>query len=375
MPRPPHIVFAGGGTPGHLYPGLAIAAHLIERIPDAIITFIGGNRAIDRHTVRAAGFKFAGVPSQPAPETVLNAVRFVTDNVAGYWAARWFLKENNVSALVGLGGASCAPAVRAAISRGLPTLMLEQNVVPGRVTRWLARSVSTVCAGFTETRAYFPSAVPVVVTGNPARPAFENLYRQTRLTERPRHDKRLVIIGGAGGAHSVNESIPTALARLRDELTGWQIVHQAGEGQLQQTEKRYRATGVDALVVAYIDELAPILFASDLIVCRAGGTTLAELSLASLPAILVPHPQLIDFQLPNAEVYAGAGAATIIDETEIISPLDVALVEHLEPLLVNDERRARMAACMRRLARPGAAANVTNLVYEALFSRSVRLAA
>lgn len=375
MPRPPHIVFAGGGTPGHLYPGLAIAAHLIERIPDAIITFIGGNRAIDRHTVRAAGFKFAGVPSQPAPETVLNAVRFVTDNVAGYWAARWFLKENNVSALVGLGGASCAPAVRAAISRGLPTLMLEQNVVPGRVTRWLARSVSTVCTGFTETRAYFPSAVPVVVTGNPARPAFENLYRQTRLTERPRHDKRLVIIGGAGGAHSVNESIPAALARLRDELAGWQIVHQAGEGQLQQTEKRYRATGVDALVVAYIDELAPILFASDLIVCRAGGTTLAELSLASLPAILVPHPQLIDYQLPNAEVYAGAGAATIIDETEIISSLEAALVEHLEPLLVNDERRARMAACMRRLARPGAAANVTNLVYEALFSRSVRLAA
>lgn len=375
MPRPPHIVFAGGGTPGHLYPGLAIAAHLIERIPDAMITFIGGNRAIDRHTVRAAGFKFAGVPSQPAPETVLNAVRFVTDNVAGYWAARWFLKENNVSALVGLGGASCAPAVRAAISRGLPTLMLEQNVVPGRVTRWLARSVSTVCTGFTETRAYFPSAVPVVVTGNPARPAFENLYRQMRLTERPRHDKRLVIIGGAGGARSLNQSIPLALAKLRDECAGWQVIHQSGEGQLQETERRYRAIGIEALVVSFIDELAPILFASDLIVCRSSGTTLAELALASLPAVLVPHAAVIDYQLPNAEVYAGAGAATIIDETEIISPLEVALVEHLEPLLVNDERRARMAACMRRLARPGAAANVTNLVYEALFSRSVRLAA
>ncbi|MFO0789750.1 MAG: UDP-N-acetylglucosamine--N-acetylmuramyl-(pentapeptide) pyrophosphoryl-undecaprenol N-acetylglucosamine transferase [Pirellulales bacterium] len=375
MPRPPHIVFAGGGMPGHLHPGLAIAAHLIERIPDAIITFIGGSRSIDRHVVRAAGFKFAGVPSQPAPETVLHAVRFVTDNVAGYWAARWFLKENNVSALIGLGGASCAPAVRAGISCGLPTLMLEQNVVPGRVTRWLARSVSTVCAGFTETRGYFPSAVPLVVTGNPARPAFEHLYRHTRLAERPHHEKRLVVIGGAGGAKSLNLSMPLALSKLRDELAGWQVIHQSGEGQLQETEQRYRSTGVEAVVVSFIDELAPILFASDLIVCRSSGTTLAELALASLPAVLVPNTAVLDYQLPNAEVYSGAGAATIIDETEIISPLDVALVEHLAPLLVSDERRAKMASCMRRMARPGAAANVTNLVYEALFSRMVRIAA
>src|SRR4051794_6258933 len=155
MPRPPHIVFAGGGTRGRLLPGLAIAAHLVERLPEAIITFIAGGRSADRHIIRAAGFRYARLPSQPAPQRALQAVRFVTDNVAGYWAARWFLKEKRVSAVVGLGGASCAPAVRAAVSRGLPTLMLEQNVVPGRVTRWLARSVTMVCAGFAETRGYF----------------------------------------------------------------------------------------------------------------------------------------------------------------------------------------------------------------------------
>lgn len=375
MPRPPHIVFAGGGTPGHLYPGLAIASHLIERIPDALITFIGGSRTLDRHVIRAAGFKFAGVPSQPAPESVLNAVRFVTDNVAGYWAARWFFKEQRVAAVVGLGGASCAPAVRAAVSRGLPTFMLEQNVVPGRVTRWLARSVSTVCAGFAETRGYFPTAVPLMITGNPARPPFEQLYRAAHREDPQRHEKRLVIVGGAGGTRSINQSMPGALARLRDRLAGWQIVHQSGEGQLQQTESRYRALGVDALVVAFIDEIAPVMFASDLVVSRSGGTTLAELALASTPAVLVPYPRVMDYQMPNAEVFAIAGAATVIDETDLAGSLEDEFVEHLRPLLIDDALREKMSASMRKLARPGAAANVTNVVYEALFSNAVRLAA
>ncbi len=374
MPRPPHIVFAGGGTPGQLHPGLAVATHLIERIPDAIVTFVGGSRAVDRHVIRAAGFKFAGVPSQPAPEKIMHAVRFVTDNLAGYWAARWFLKEQHVSAVIGLGGPSCAPAVRAAVSRGLPTFVLEQNVVPGRVTRWLARSVTMVCAGFSETRAYFPSAVPVTVTGNPARPAFEQLYRTARIESRPR-DKRLIVIGGSGGSRLINEHMPRALARMRDRLASWQIVHQSGEGQLQLTESRYRAFNVDALVVAFIDEIAPIMFASDLVVCRSGGTTLAELALASAPAVLMPYPSVLDYQLPNAEIYAAAGAATIIDETEITCSLEDAFVEKLEDLLVNDARRAKMAANMRRLARPGAAANVTNIVYESLFCNAIRLAA
>jgi UDP-N-acetylglucosamine--N-acetylmuramyl-(pentapeptide) pyrophosphoryl-undecaprenol N-acetylglucosamine transferase len=362
-----------------LHPGLAVAASLIERIPDAQITFVGGRRATERQTIRSAGFSVANVPSQPAPTSAYGAVRFVTDNVAGYWAARWFLKEKRVSAVVGLGGAASAPAVRAAISRGIPTLMLEQNVVPGRVTRWLARSATTVCAGFHETRGYFPSAVPLVVTGNPARPAFERIYHEVRslrpLLPEGEGVKRLIIIGGAGGARSLNEKMPAALARLRDQLDGWQVIHQSGDGQLQDTVDRYRTVSVDALVVAFIDELAPVMSASDLVICRPGGTTLAELSLASVPAILVPYPRMIDDHLPNAEVYARAGAATIIDESEPDISLDEALVAQLDPLLTSDERRQKMAAEMRRLARPGAAANITNLVYEQLFDARIRLAA
>lgn len=375
MPRPPHIVFAGGGTWGHLYPGLAVAAHLAERIPHAVLTFVGGNRAVDRHVIHAAGFRHVKLPSQPVPQKALHAVRFLTDNVAGYWAARWFLKEKHVSAVVGLGGATSAPTVRAAISRGTPTVLLEQNVVPGRVTRWLARSASAVCAGFDQTRSYFPSAVPLTVTGNPARTAFEQHYARRCNNDERTGDNRLIVVGGSSGSRSINEHMPRALGRLGELLVGWQIVHQSGDGQLQETERRYHEAGVNALVVAFIDEMAPLMFASDLVVCRAGATTLAELGMAGVPAILVPSPTMMDCQWPNAEAYAASGAATIIDETDLAGPLEDAFVEQLKPLLGDSSRRAKMAARMRLLGRPDASANVCNVIYETLFGMAVRLAA
>jgi UDP-N-acetylglucosamine--N-acetylmuramyl-(pentapeptide) pyrophosphoryl-undecaprenol N-acetylglucosamine transferase len=403
MTRAPHIVLAGGGTPGNLYPGLAVAAEVVERLQDAVVTFIGSSRPPQRHVIGAAGFGYAHLPSRAAPENALHAVRFVTDNLAGYWASRWYLREKHVSLVIGLGGAASAPAVRAGISRGIPTVILEQNVVASRVTQWLSRAVTSVCVGFESTRGDLPSSAPVVVTGNPARPAFERLFRQRQswmagycalhgdhdapiFAERldPPHtgsvgrdtlDKRLVIIGGTSGAHSINESIPQALARLRDQLAGWQIVHQAGEGQLQATEQRYRDAGVDALVVAFIDEMAPVMFDSDLAVCRASGTTLSELALAGLPAILVPYPRMMDFQMPNATVFSSAGAATIVDETDLSRPLCETLVAHLKPLLVDDVLRRRMAANMHRLARPGAAARITDAICDALGGVRSRAAA
>jgi UDP-N-acetylglucosamine--N-acetylmuramyl-(pentapeptide) pyrophosphoryl-undecaprenol N-acetylglucosamine transferase len=375
MPRPPHIVFAVGGTRGHLHPGLAVAAQLAERVPHALITFVSAGKTGDRHIIRAAGFRHAKLPSQPAPENALQSLRFVTDNVAGYWAARWYLREKHVTAVVGLGGAASAPTVRAAISRGLPVVLLEQNVVPGRMTRWLARSANSVCAGFDQTRAYFPSAVRVTVTGNPARATFHELYRKDKSPFRNAR-KRLVILGGSGRHPAINEHMPRALSRVRQQLSGWQIVHQTGDGQLKDTERRYHEVCVNALVVSYVDEMAPLMFASDLVVCRAGATTLAELALAGAPAVVAPSPGAMDYQWPNAEVYAQADAVTLVDETEDTAPFDDALVDELKSLLVDDVRRARMAANMRRMARPDACTNVCNMIYDTLFGiSSCRLAA
>ena len=335
-----HVVFAGGGSAGRLYPGLAVAAQVKAQLPEVAITFVGGGKPIERHPVRAAGFNYVTIPSQPVPRSPFLAMRFVTDNVAGYWASRWYLKEHRASLVVGLGGYASAATVRAATSRDIPTVLLEQNAVPRHVTRWLAQSADMVCAGFDDVRAHLPPNTPLTITGNPARPAFERMYRlqiagseeqgaesehqsraaiPTRCSALPAdRERRLVVIGGADGARTINEFMPRALRDLRNELRGWQIVHQTGEGQLQQTIDRYRAAGVEALTVSFIDEMAPVMFASDLVVCRAGGTTLSELALAGVPAVLVPYPRDVEaYQLANAEVVAAAGAATVIDESSL----------------------------------------------------------
>jgi UDP-N-acetylglucosamine--N-acetylmuramyl-(pentapeptide) pyrophosphoryl-undecaprenol N-acetylglucosamine transferase len=381
-----HIVFAGGGSAGRLYPGLAVAAHLKVQLPDAAITFVGGGKPIERHPVQAAGFNYVTIPSQPVPRNPYLAMRFVTDNVAGYWASRWYLKEHRASLVVGLGGYASAATVRAATSRGIPTVLLEQNAVPRHVTRWLAQSADMVCAGFDEVQAHLPPNTPIALTGNPARPAFERMYRDERAGNTANdgnllpavRERRLVVIGGADGARTINEFMPPALRRLREQLRGWQIVHQTGEGQLQQTIDRYRAASVDALTVSFIDEMAPVMFASDLVVCRAGGTTLAELALAGVPALLVPYPRDVEaYQLANAEVVAAAGAATVIDESSLDGPLDDALADQLALLLIDNSRRELMAENMRLLARPDAAELITDTIRTVLSASvgTVRLAA
>jgi UDP-N-acetylglucosamine--N-acetylmuramyl-(pentapeptide) pyrophosphoryl-undecaprenol N-acetylglucosamine transferase len=402
---PLHIVFAGGGSAGRLYPGLAVAAHLKERLPGVAITFVGGGKPIERLPVKAAGFNYVTIPSQPVPRNPFLAMRFVTDNVAGYWASRWYLKEHRASLVVGLGGYASAATVRAATSRDIPTVLLEQNAVPSHVTRWLARSADVVCCGYEDVRAHFSPDTPLVITGNPARPAFERMYREQRtggrehgaggsgsivhapptplpapcslLPAAPR-PRRLVVIGGADGARSLNQFMPRALQRLTKQLCGWEVVHQSGEGQLQQTIETYRQVGVDALTISFIDEMAPVMFASDLVVCRAGGTTLAELALAGVPAVLVPYPRDIEaYQLANADVVAAAGAATVIDESSLEEPLCEALVEHLEPLLCDEPRRQAMAASMRSLAQLDAAERITDVIRDLLNTAvgTLRLAA
>ncbi|MCG8448246.1 MAG: UDP-N-acetylglucosamine--N-acetylmuramyl-(pentapeptide) pyrophosphoryl-undecaprenol N-acetylglucosamine transferase [Pirellulales bacterium] len=391
MPASPHVMFAGGGAPGHLYPGIAVAEHLAGAVPNVRISFAGPGRPREKHTVHTAGFQYTTIPSQPMPQNPLQVLRFVTDNVAGYCAARWMLGEQKVSLVVGMGGYTSTAVVRAALSRGIPFLLLEQNALPSRTTRWFARDAALVCAAFEEVRPHLHVQAPINVTGNPARPAFEQLYRRkfanspsddagsTLVLQPPSSDrpKRLIILGGAGGARSLNDSMPRALKQLGDSLADWQIIHQTGEGQLQKTEGRYRQCGVEALAVTFIDEIASVLFASDLVVCRSGGTTLAELALAGVPAVLVPYPQASeDHQLANAKVVAEANACRLVDESSQTGALDKALARELLPLVMEKETRQQMSQEMRRLARPQASAEIAAAIEGTLFgSRSNLLAA
>ncbi len=369
MATAPRVMFAGGGTDGHLFPGIAVAAHLVERLPDVGITFAGPGAPRERHAVRAAGYDYLTIPSQPSPQNPLQAIRFVTDNMAGYCAARWMLREQQVSLVVGMGGYTSTAVVRAAAARGVPLVLLEQNAVPSRTTRWLSRSSTLVCAAFDEVRPHLHVQAPVTVTGNPARPEFEAFYENyCSHTQKSPARKRMVVLGGAGGARSLNESMPRALQQLGDSLANWQIVHQTGEGQLQETERRYRQAGVEALAVTFIDQIASVLFASDLVVCRSGGTTLAELALASIPAVLVPDPHASDnHQLANAKVFAAASACRWIDESSQIGALDQALARELSPLITDEELLRERGDSMRKMARPDASAEIAAAICDTLY--------
>jgi UDP-N-acetylglucosamine--N-acetylmuramyl-(pentapeptide) pyrophosphoryl-undecaprenol N-acetylglucosamine transferase len=400
-----HIVFAGGGTAGHLFPGLAVAGQLLAMIPRARITFCGSGKSFERQATAIAGFRYFALPSRPFPRRAREAVSFVVENLAGYMAAKRFLREEHVTAVVGLGGYTSVPMGRAAIRHDVPLVLLEQNATPGRATRWLARRASLVCTSFVESAASLRCHCPVRVTGNPIRFGFD---RDTQLTlstiasqtgERgegreesegetelanlanispsafpPPPSALLLVLGGSGGARSLNENVPRALCKIRRQLSGWQIMHQSGQADLDATKLLYEKFDLPATVVPFIGDMPSTLHATSLAICRAGGTTLAELAAAGVPAVLLPYPAATDnHQAANARLFSEGRGCVTIDEREISDRLDDRLADVLCFLLANDALRKRMSAAIHALARPTAARDVAELIWSVISSRSLQM--
>jgi UDP-N-acetylglucosamine--N-acetylmuramyl-(pentapeptide) pyrophosphoryl-undecaprenol N-acetylglucosamine transferase len=387
-----HIAFAGGGTGGHLFPGLAVAERLAAMIPRLRVTFCGGGNALERQAVAQAGFEYFTMPVRALPRRPREAVSFVIENLAGYMAARWFLREERVAAVVGLGGYASVPLARAAARRGLPLILLEQNVLPGRATRWLARRASLICTSFAETQAYLRCHCPVRMTGNPIRSGFAcrrrllspivEAHAESSATgvasyslpdARADVRRQILVLGGSGGARALNQSVPLALHKVRSQLDGWQIVHQSGEAGLEATQSLYLKLALRAMVVPFLTDMPEILAATDLAICRSGGTTLAELAAAGVPAVLLPYPQATqDHQALNAAHLAAGGGCVTIDERKLSGRLSDELAEKLCFLLANDGLRRHMAAAQLKSARPQAAEDVAELIWSVLSSRSRR---
>jgi len=362
-----HIVFAGGGTGGHLFPGLAVAKRLSANRPGVRVTFAGTGKPLERQQVAAAGFDYAASPSRPLPRRASEAVSFIVENVAGYFAAGRLLDEENVAGVVGLGGYASVPMGRAAARRRLPLVLLEQNVVLGRANRWLSRCASLLCTSFEPTEQQIHSRCPVRWTGNPIR----SFAADDAPPITAGQTARLVVLGGSGGARSLNENVPRALYKVRHLLAGWEVVHQSGAADVQSTRDLYRKLGLEAKVEAFWTEVPAVLAGSNLAICRAGGTTLAELAAAATPALLLPYPHAADdHQRKNADLFVAAGAAQVVDQREVAGRLDDRLAELLGRILPDADGRAIMAHGMRRLARPQAAAHVATLIWSLVSSRS-----
>lgn len=371
-----HVLFAGGGTAGHLFPGLAVADYLRRHAPQVRISFAGTGKAFESRYVEAAGFTYLNLPCRPFPRRAAEALKFVTENVAGYYAARRYLREQQIGLVVGLGGYASVPAARAAASLDVPYVLLEQNALPGRATRWLAAGASAICSTFDNIRPHLKQGARVRVTGNPLRRAF--LEQQTpvrHLPDRLAGRRKLLVMGGSGGAQSLNEQVPRALYKAGAVLHGWEVVHQAGERDVARTAELYKKLGIAATVAPFLEELPQLMRESQLAISRAGGTTLAELAASGLPAIVLPFPAATDdHQRKNAEAFSAAGACRILDEREVSGRLDNRLAEVTIELAGDHRQRVRMAQGMTSLARPQATRRVARTIVALLQSRQLSVA-
>lgn len=354
--------FAGGGTGGHLTPGLAVAAELRAVDRDCRVLFVGSDRPLEEKLVAAAGFEHLALPVEPLPACRHHPLTFAWSSWHAYRMACRLLARESPTAVIGLGGFASVPLVLAATRRKIPTVLLEQNVIPGRATRFLSRRAAVVCTTFPPTASRLPRRALILRTGNPVRSAVADLCR-SRPADEPRSPPTLLVLGGSQGAESLNDAVTAMLARRLMPLAGWRIVHQTGASQHDAVAEVYRALSIEHVVQPFFENVADLYTQATLVVSRAGATTLAELACAGCPAVLVPYPQAADnHQLANARLFEESGAATVVEHAALPAATAEQLASTVALLAEDASRRAAMRQAMRKLARPAAARNVVTVL-------------
>ena len=349
----PCVLMSGGGTGGHLYPGIAVARELRRRRPGARIVFAGTGRGAEARTVHDQGFEHVLIRSAGLKGTSWPArVRGFSLLPVSAWDAWRLLGRVGPDLVIGLGGYSAGAVVLLAALRRIPTMVLEQNVKPGITNRLLAPVVSAAAVSHDATLPQFRGKG--FVAGNPVRPEF---FEPTACaappaaspTPRPLH---VLVLGGSQGAHAINVAMTAAAPVLAAPGVALAVTHQTVPRDQSLVQEAYVRAGVPARVAPFFQEMADIMRRADVVVSRAGATTLAELAASGRPSLLVPLPGAADgHQQANAEVLAERGAAEVLPEAGLSGE---RLAARVLALAGDDERRRRMAAAARTLARPRA---------------------
>jgi UDP-N-acetylglucosamine--N-acetylmuramyl-(pentapeptide) pyrophosphoryl-undecaprenol N-acetylglucosamine transferase len=343
------VVIAGGGTGGHLFPGIAVARELQAVVPGAHVSFVGTSRGLESRVLPREGFaldliRSGGLKGKSTAERVRGACLLP----AGMLDAWRVLTRRRPDLVIGVGGYSSGPVVLAAAARGIPTMLLEQNAVPGLTNRLLAPVVGAAAVTFESTRRFFGGKA--FLSGNPVRKEFLD---RVEPEAPPAPGVRVLVFGGSQGAHAINVAMMEAAPRLVEREPSLRLTHQTGERDVEAVRDAYRRRGLEADVQPFLYDMARRLRDADIVVCRAGATTLAELTAAGRPAILIPLAGATDdHQQRNAEALADAGAAEILPQQDLTG---AELARRILSMSAEVDRRAHMAAAARGLARPDAA--------------------
>jgi UDP-N-acetylglucosamine--N-acetylmuramyl-(pentapeptide) pyrophosphoryl-undecaprenol N-acetylglucosamine transferase len=348
------IVIAGGGTGGHLYPGIAVAREVLARRPDAQISFAGTERGIESRVVPREGFaldviRSGGLKGKSLIDRARGAL-LLPLSVVDAWHV---VSRRRPDVVIGVGGYSSGPVVLVASLRRVATMLLEQNAVPGLTNRLLAPFVRAAAVTFESTTTFF--GAKAFVSGNPVRPEFFAAAGSLSESSVDEHASifRVLVFGGSQGAHAINVAMVEAAAELAAGRPRIHLTHQTGERDVEMVRDAYRKAGLQAVVEPFLYDMGRRLGQADLIVSRAGATTLAEVTAAGKAAILVPLPTATDdHQRRNAEVLSARGAADLLLQSELTGP---ALAQRILSLAADPAARTRIATAARELARPDAA--------------------
>lgn len=363
------VIVAGGGTGGHLFPGIAVVEELRRRVPSGSasrgldVRFVGTPRGIESRVIPAMGETLDTLDVTPLKgRSFTELLGSLARLPSALGRAVSILRQHRPDLVLGVGGYASGPMLMAASTLGIKTAILEQNARAGLTNRLLARRVGRAYLTFEETAPLFGERARVV--GNPVRRAFVDASRHALVDPRgfDARARRILVIGGSQGAKRLNEVVPEALAKL--DLTRGdggrpiEIVHQTGTAMHEVVAARYRALGLEATVVPFIDDVAAAYASASFVICRAGASTLAELAAIGRPAILIPFPFAADdHQGKNAESFERAGAAFCLREAALDAE---SLAERARELLEDASLRRSMAEAMRGRGRPDAAAAIVD---------------
>ena len=309
------IVIAGGGTGGHLFPGVAIAEEFRRRDAATDVLFIGTRRGLEARVLPQIGFPLAELDVEGVKgRGILRSLAALAKVPRSLLASRRILRGFAPDVVIGVGGYASGPAVLAARCMGLPTAIAEQNAIPGETNRILGRFADRVFVSFPETARWFRPG-KVRVTGNPIRAAITAGRRRDR---KPGEPFTVLVFGGSQGAHRINRAVLEALPHLADMQERLRIIHQTGTDDLEMVTKGYRDRSMRAEVLPFITDMASAYGEADLLICRAGATSIAEITASGKAAVFIPFPHAVnDHQTKNAELLVNRGAAEMIPERDL----------------------------------------------------------
>ncbi|MFN4243582.1 MAG: UDP-N-acetylglucosamine--N-acetylmuramyl-(pentapeptide) pyrophosphoryl-undecaprenol N-acetylglucosamine transferase [Tepidisphaerales bacterium] len=368
MAQTPVILFAGGGTGGHLYPGISVAQELPEVLPGVEPLFLCTQRPIDATILGPTGYRYIAQPIVPPHRSIGGLLQFWRSWRETRELLRKVLREHDVVAVLGLGGYAAGVAVKDAAKRKIPAAVVNPDVIPGRANQYLLSYVQKVCCQFEATAEHVSASArhKLVVTGCPIRRELSALPPRSEAAATFGLDAQrptLVITGASQGSLTVNEGTVEALGRIK--LQGWQVLHLAGKDHVLAVREAYRQAKLDATVLDFTSEMHKVWAVADLAVSRAGASSCAELTACGVPSILMPYPYHKDMhQRYNAEVLVKAGAAMLCDDAMDRKKNAERLVPMLESLLYDTSRRLAMAQAARRLGKPDAARKVAEVLRE-----------